>query len=325
MADSFADLWATSAPIKQPPKLGASTAPKSNPSAQRPQWDSFSVLSASQPTTRTHSPHTHQVQAQAKSAATTSQRQNPTDAFSELFDASMGLGSGTGNSGAGGMSMAQRAASAQKIKLEQLQQQKGKGSTALNSAIPPTWDGLDSLAQANTGFTNKLPPQGDFDFTFGDAKPTQQTKHMVIADDDDWGLSEFSSPQPATQSKVQPKSPSLWDLDELASPPPTQSPQSQIGTPEFCDRRDRDDAVLDRNPQDDDILGVLGKPAVRSISFVSSRSTFILPLCCCVACGRMPDRIVMYVPHLLQTLRQFGDLNHRAQLRLPHRHTFLAN
>ena len=272
MADSFADLWATSAPLRpaqQPQRLGASTAPKSNSSAQRPQWDAFSALSASQPTTRTHTPHIlHQTQAQAKQTAAP-QRQNATDAFSGLFDSSMGLGSRAGNS-TSNMSLAQRAALAQKTK--QLQQQKGgSGSTNLNTTIPLTWDGLDSLAQANTRPAGNSSPQDEFIFAFEDAKPTHQTKNTVLVDGDDWGLSEFSSPQPAAQSIAQPKSPLLWDLDDFASPRPTQPSRSRTGTPgsfDFGDRQDCNDATLDGCSQDDDILGDLGKPVVRYTSFV---------------------------------------------------------
>ncbi|KAL4081022.1 hypothetical protein J3A83DRAFT_4204061 [Scleroderma citrinum] len=261
MADSFADLWATSAPIKptkQPERLGVSTVQASSPSTRRPQRDAFSVLSAAQPTSRIHTPHIlHQTRTQGKPAAAP-QKRNATDAFSGLFDASMGFGGGSGNEGS--MSMAQKAALAQKIKAQQFQQEKGKATTTLNSAIPSAWDGLDSLAQANTHSMITSPPQDDFDFAFGNAN---QTEHKDIGDDDDWGLSEFSSPQPVAQSEVQPKSSPLWDLNDFALAPPTQLPRSQISTPEYFesgDHQNSDHAMLDGNTQDDDILGDLGKP-----------------------------------------------------------------
>ncbi|KAG1716078.1 hypothetical protein ID866_1104 [Astraeus odoratus] len=233
MADSFADLWASSAstkPAQQPQRLGAPAPQKPNQSGQRPQWDAFSVLSASQPTSRTHSPRApHQAQVQTKPAVAAPQRHNAPDAFSGLFDASMSSGSGS-HADTGNMSMAQRAALARKN--QQIQREKGANPPPLNLTVSSAWDGLDSLARTTTSPSPSAAKphseEGDFDFAFGNTKPTQLEPTF---DDDDWGLSEFSTPNPPAQSKAQPKSQSLWDLDDFTSPSSAQPARSQTASP----------------------------------------------------------------------------------------------
>ncbi|KAI6147433.1 hypothetical protein BKA82DRAFT_4153564 [Pisolithus tinctorius] len=261
MADSFADLWTSSAPVKQtqqPQRLGASSAPKPNPPSQRPQWDAFSALSASQPTSRTHLPL--QAQIQQKPVAV-SQRQNvSSDAFSGLFDASMGFGSGSAKE-ATNMSMAEKATLAQKGKAQQAQLENGRISS--QSAIPSAWDGLDSLAQTTIPVMSsavKSPPQDDFDFTFGCAKATQKIDSGVSQDEGDWGLSDFSSPHPSAQLKAQPKVQSLWDIDDFASPSPQRSQTDSPVSSNLTVRNDRENALFDGNVREDDILGDLCKP-----------------------------------------------------------------
>ncbi|KAI6030616.1 hypothetical protein F5J12DRAFT_801808 [Pisolithus orientalis] len=261
MADSFADLWTSSAPVKQtqqPQRLGASSAQKPNPPSQRPQWDAFSALSASQPTSRTHLPLQAQIQ---QKPVTVSQRQNvSSDAFSGLFDASMGFGSGSTKE-ATNMSMAEKATLAQKGKAQQVQLENGRISS--QSTIPSAWDGLDSLAQTTIPVMSsavKSPPQDDFDFTFGCAKATQKVDSGVGQDEDDWGLSDFSSPHSSARLKAQPKVQSLWDIDDFVSPSPQRSQTDSSVSSNLAVRNDRENALLDGNVREDDILGDLCKP-----------------------------------------------------------------
>ncbi|KAG1727806.1 hypothetical protein EDB19DRAFT_174294 [Suillus lakei] len=113
MSDSFADLWSSSAQSNptSPQILGAA---KPRPSIPQRSQDAFSMLSASQPTSRTHSPQV---------TGTTTQPRNPVpaggprngDAFSSLFSGSLADGR---NNNASNMTMAERAAAAQRAKLQ---------------------------------------------------------------------------------------------------------------------------------------------------------------------------------------------------------------
>ncbi|KAI6044735.1 hypothetical protein EDC04DRAFT_2889416 [Pisolithus marmoratus] len=268
MADSFADLWTSSAPVKQtqhPQRLGTSAPQKPNPSNQRPQWDAFSVLSASQPTPRTHPPLQAQVQ---QKPVTISQRQNvSSDAFSGLLDASMGFGGGNTKEATSNMPMAEKAILAQKG--QQLQMEKGKISS--QSPIPSAWDGLDSLAQTAVpvvSSTMRTASQDDFDFTLGHAKATQKTDPGANIDEDDWGLSDLSPPHPSTQLGTQSKAETLWDLNDLATPSPGHL-QRDTSTSFNFDQNGHGHVPLDGNAHEDDILGDLSKPVVRAIYFLS--------------------------------------------------------
>lgn len=262
MVDSFADLWTSSAPVQQsqqPQKPGAAAPQKPNLPSQRTQWDAFSVLSASQPTPRTHPPL--QPQFQQKPVAV-SQRQNVSpDAFSGLFDPSMGFGSGSTNA-TSNMSMAEKATLVQKGKVQQLQADKGRIPS--QSPISSAWDGLDSLAQTGISVTpstmKAAPSQDGFDHTLGQAKASQKTDSGANANGDDWGLSDFSSPHPSTQLKAQSSAQSLWDLDDFTSPSSDRSQRDGSTSFVFADQNDRESALLDGNGHEDDILGDLGKP-----------------------------------------------------------------
>ncbi|KAI6128761.1 hypothetical protein EDD17DRAFT_1637390 [Pisolithus thermaeus] len=260
MADSFADLWTSSAPAKQtqqPKRLGASASQKPNPPSQRPQRDAFSVLSASQPTPRTHPPLQAQVQ---QKPVTVPQRQNvSSDAFSGLFDASMGFGSGSTNATTN-MSIAEKATLVQKGK--ELPVDKGRISS--QSPVPSAWDGLDSLAQTGIPVVSSTmtaaPSQDDFNLTLGHAKAIQKVDSGANINGDDWGLSDFSSSHLSTQLKAQPSAQSLWDLDDFASPSPHHSQRDASTSFKFADQNDRESALFDGTGYEDDILGDLGKP-----------------------------------------------------------------
>lgn len=265
MADSFADLWTSSAPVQQsqqPQRLGASAPQKPNLPSQRPQWDAFSVLSASQPTPRTHPPLQPQVQRTQQKPVAVSQRQNvSSDAFSGLFDASMGFGSGSTNA-TSNMSIAEKATLVQKGKVQQLQV--GMGKISPQSPVPSAWDGLDSLAQTGTPLVpstmKAAPSQHDFDLTLGHAKASQKADSGANENGDDWGLSDFSSPHPSTQLKAQSSAQSLWDVDDFTSPSSHHSQRDTSTSFVFADQNDCESALFDGNGHEDDILGDLGKP-----------------------------------------------------------------
>ena len=295
MSDSFADLWASSAPTTYTPqqpqnKAGATVPPR------RQQYDTFSILSASQPSSRPVANNqlsdrqTRQPQPAAQGG----------DAFSDLFTPSLDGTAASRNPDRVNMTMAERAALAQKAKVAQ----NNAASPLVQPVSSPAslWDGLDTLARPTTA--SPRPPasvQGnvvvDFDF---DSVPadravpsTTSPPNNASIEDDDWGLSDFTSPPSESRSvpaltKVaagsQPTT--LWDLDEFgSSEPQTSQPQPQLpsrsltGTPGDFDFGDREDGLIgDDNTgaedkfgirgghsgdQEHDILGDLGKPLVR--------------------------------------------------------------
>ncbi|KAF9234152.1 hypothetical protein BU15DRAFT_90081 [Melanogaster broomeanus] len=237
---------------------------------RRPQHDAFSLLSASQPITR---PHSQQTVNQTQQPQQRSGNPVAGDAFGSLFTAS----TGSSPANTGNMTIAERAALMQKMKAQQYES--------------------SAWADKLTATTASIPD--DFDLAFSSV-PTKNTMSSSLMDNhtidnDDWGLSDFSSPPPVTQSKSPstaastaksasaPKPQTLWDLDDFALPPPS---HSQTGTPGDFDFGDREDGLLDdddsdgedtfglrvranprtANTQEDDLLGDLGKPVSHSPS-----------------------------------------------------------
>ncbi|KAI6123408.1 hypothetical protein EDD16DRAFT_648696 [Pisolithus croceorrhizus] len=276
MADSFADLWTSSAPAKQtqqPKRLEASASQKPNPPSQRPQRDAFSVLSASQPT-RTHPPLQAQVQ---QKPVTVPQRQNvSSDAFSGLFDASMGFGSGNTNA-TSNMSMAEKATLVQKGK----QLPVDKGGISSQSPVLSAWDGLDSLAQTGVPVVpstmTTAPSQDNFDLTLGHAKAIQKVDSGANISGDDWGLSDFSSSHLSTQLQAQSGAQSLWDLDDFSSPSPHHSQRDASTSFNLANQSDRESTLFDGTGYEDDILGDLGKPVNPSTHSSPSRRLSPIP------------------------------------------------
>ncbi|KAI6027339.1 hypothetical protein BKA83DRAFT_4227667 [Pisolithus microcarpus] len=271
MADSFADLWTSSAPVQQsqqPQRLGASAPQKPNPPSQRPQWDAFSVLSASQPTPRTHPPLQPQVQRIQQKPVAVSQRQNvSSDAFSGLFDASMGFGSGSTNA-TSNMSIAEKA-------------------TLQLQVVPSAWDGLDSLAQTGTPLVpstmKAAPSQDDFDLTLGHAKASQKAD--------------------SAQSSAQ----SLWDVDDFTSPSSHHSQRDTSTSFVFADQNDCESALFDGNGHEDDILGDLGRPVVRTISLcLSANFRFTLFCLCACYCQSSCTTKASPPPHITGQLVEMG-------------------
>ncbi|OAX41411.1 hypothetical protein K503DRAFT_685508 [Rhizopogon vinicolor AM-OR11-026] len=249
MSDSFADLWSSSAPPNSTSSqtLGAT---KPQPSIPKRQQDAFSILSASQSTSRTHSPKVTSPVTQSRNAAPPSAPRN--DAFSDLFSGSLADGRGNAN-----MTIAERAAAAQKAKLQQ-----ARSHHTISAPLPSAWDGLDTLAQSST--TSRPPPshsaQDDFDFSAFSSSTTSAPKLPVGGDD--WGLSDFAAPQPQSISQKKPAQ-TLWDIDAFDSPSPSEPqipPRSRtLGDFDFGDR---EDGLLRSHSDDgnDDILGDLARP-----------------------------------------------------------------
>ena len=169
--------------------------------------------------------------------------------------------------------MAERAA---KVELERkelfLKQQEHVKAQAA------AWSGLDSLGSSSTYTTT--PPissrqQGDVSWVSDPPNPARQPQKSpskpppisLTADDDDWGLSDFVSGPTLSNSKPAATPQSLWDLDDIDRPPSAplvrahqQAPRpNSPGDFDFGDREDR--LLNDDSGDEDDVLGVLAKPA----------------------------------------------------------------
>ncbi|KAG8215564.1 hypothetical protein J3R82DRAFT_7409 [Butyriboletus roseoflavus] len=337
MSDSFADLWASSAPTKPTPqqpqnKVGSPVPPR------RQQYDAFSLLSASQPSSKpvaNYQPNDRQGrQSQPISRGG--------DAFSGLFTSSLDGTTASRNPDRVNMTIAERAVLAQKAKFASNNANPGQiESTTVPSSL---WDGLDALARPTTA--SPRPPvstQGNttakdsFDFGFDDVPAAKDVSSMTsppnsaATENDDWGLSEFSSPSPS-ESRSTPapaksvpgsKPTSLWDLDEFGSSEPQTSqipPQiparSLTGTPGDFDFGDREDGLLSGDKSDaedtfgirsshpehaeDDILGDLGKPVSHSHSPSPNPSTSTSGLV------RPPRTSPSPPPHIIGQLVEMG-------------------
>jgi hypothetical protein len=109
--------------------------------------DTFSILSASQPTSRTHSPKVTNPAIQSRNAVPPGAPRN--DTFSDLSSGSL-----AGNHATANMTIAERAAAAQKAKLQQ-----ARAQHTTSAPLPSAWDGLDTLAQSSTTSRLQLLPQ----------------------------------------------------------------------------------------------------------------------------------------------------------------------
>ncbi|KAH0828779.1 hypothetical protein J3R83DRAFT_3219 [Lanmaoa asiatica] len=310
MSDSFADLWALSAPTKSTlqqtnKKIGSTIPPR------RQQYDAFSILSASQPSNR---PVTNN-QLDDRQGRQPQPTLHGGDAFSALFTSSLDGAPTSRNPNQANMTMAERAVLAQKARVAQ----NNATSTQIElvHASSSLWDGLDALARP-TAASPPPPPsvqgnttaQDNLDFGF-DGVPaakavpsTMSSPNNASLENDDWGISDFSSPPPS-ESRSAPtvtnpisgsKPSTIWDLDEFeSSEPQTSQLQPQVparsltGTPGDFDFGDREDGLLGGNNSDaedtfgirgshsklheHDILGDLGKPVTRSHSPSPNQST----------------------------------------------------
>jgi hypothetical protein len=260
--DSFADLWSSATPankVSQPRKLGDHTPVIQQP--RQPQFDSFSLLagSSSNTTSRLNSPPILNGQSNGKKPV------NPVlngDAFSGLLSDSFASSQNGEN-----MTIAQRAAKAEREKGELLLKQQQK-----QFAQASAWNGLDSLDSSSAFSTKPSPspqPQDDVDWIFDEPPstkpPSKPSAPLSHTDDDDWGLSDFvSAPTPQKSRGVSKNPQSLWDLDDQFPSHSSLSTRqsSRSNSPGDFDFGNREDGLLDDNSNDeDDVLGILGKPA----------------------------------------------------------------
>ncbi|KAI0321969.1 hypothetical protein OF83DRAFT_1050274 [Amylostereum chailletii] len=296
MSDSFANLWNSSAPSKpatSPQTLGSSqgaTSPANG--ARRPQYDAFSILASSGSSTsssRAQTPATS-TSLSIKSAPkmATALSSSGSDAFSGLLSGTLG-----GASNDAGLSIAARTAKAEAEKRAALVKQQEVAQKQASA-----WAGLDSLGgppSVRSPLQPSTPQPDDGDWLFGSVvtstanasklQPAQPSTTQPIQGDD-WSLDSLIT-QPANPSTLvsssQPKS--IWDLDEFehssipdaVSQSASQHNPSRSNTPGDFDFGDREDGPHGIDLQDDDdLLGILGKPArpnpQRSSSAVSTRS-----------------------------------------------------
>lgn len=307
MSDSFADLWTSSAPSnsKSPQMLGAAKQQTTIP--QRSQ-DAFSVLSASQPTSRTHSPQV---------TGPITQPRNPVpaggarhlDAFSGLFSGSLADGR---NNNVANMTMAERAAVAQRAKLQQAQ-----APPRVTAPLPSAWDGLDSLVRQSTP-SHPSPshsPQIDFDFS-AFASSTTTVKSPV--GDDDRNLSDSTASQLQSTSQKKPAG-TLWDLDDFDSSSHSNSPiPPRSRTPGDFDFGDREDGLLETYFDDnsDDILGDLARPVDAIKPSSRNQSTRATPSPQAPQSQRLTSRPVSPPPHIVGQIVEMGFSPQQARIAL---------
>jgi len=269
MADSFADLWNSSAPLKpsEPArKLGASPAPSSG--APRPKYDTFAMLTASgssSSSSRSLTPSSKPAVVAQRSnggvATTTSG-----DAFGDLLSGSFSSGSSSSK-----LTIAEKAAKARAQLIQQ------PAAPLHNSTA---WAGLDSLAGATSSSpqASKSKSSGvddDWPFDSSTSSTHVESSSTLKPSTDDWGLGDFvSRPKPSSEASPEPPSQgkSLWDLDDFTSSSErdrsiTSSVQDiappRSGTPGDFDFGDRENALLgddSGSDNDNDILGGLGRP-----------------------------------------------------------------
>lgn len=285
MSDSFADLWNSTAPTKpaEPPRTLGAISPVGSGQQRKPQNDVFSLLAAASSSSSSRSVTPSYVATQQAQKSTTSKpatqplkktASGASDAFSDLFSGHSSNGNGTN------MTIAERAALVEKQRLERLQQDRQQGKPTDHTSH--VWSGLDALgASSSISPATSKPPsikpqqEDDWGLTLDDpVKPLYTAPAIVTTSppaDDDWGLEDFvTKPAPTKAPSSQPQQRSLWDdLDDFASQPVQSSARaspapgkSQSSTPGSFDFGDREDGFLDdQSDNDDDILGVLAKPA----------------------------------------------------------------
>ena len=292
MSDSFADLWASSAPTKPSPQQPQKTIGSSAP-PRRQQYDTFSILSASQPSSR----YVANNQPSDRQGRQPQPASREGDAFSDLFASSLDGTLANRNPDRANLTMAERTVLAQKATVAQNNAMSTRREPA--SSSPSLWDGLDALVRPTTASPRPTTSaQGNtssrdtFDFGLDSAPAAGAVSSSTSPPDDDWSLSEFtlqpskSQPGPGPTKSVSRTQPAnLWDLDDFSSseprtsPPQTQvPPRSLTGTPGDFDFGDRERVLLGDDNSDmedtfgipggqdkDDILGDLGKPVVRFV------------------------------------------------------------
>lgn len=310
MSDSFADLWSSSAPSNptSPQILGAAKQRTTIP--QRSQ-DTFSILSASQSASRTHSPHVTGPTTQPRNPVPAGGARN-VDAFSSLFSGSLADGK---NNNTANMTIAERAAAAQRAKLQQAQ-----APPRTTAPLPSAWDGLDSLARqsAPSHPSPSRSPQVDFDFSAFASSSATIVKSPV--GDNDWPLPDSTAPQPQSTSQTKPAG-TLWDLDdfESSSHSPSNSPiPPRSRTPGDFDFGIREDGLLEAHSDDnnDDILGDLARPVDAVKPSSHNHSTRATPSPQAPQLQRLSSRPVSPPPHIVGQIVEMGFSPQQARIAL---------
>ncbi|TFK74509.1 hypothetical protein BDN72DRAFT_833502 [Pluteus cervinus] len=322
MADSFADLWNSTTPSKQnqaqTPKLGSSTQPQ-----KRPQYDAFSILSATSASgsrSLTPSQPSHSQRALSKTPTAAKPDSTGFDAFSDL------LGPGLSGSNSN-LTIAQRAAKVEQERQSKVLAQKSSASAQSSQSSSSAWAGLDSLGSGLSSFAGASAANGS---TVSALKSQPATKvkqpSSLVQDDDDWGLGDFGSSttspsisQPEPTATQKPRG-SLWDLGEFNTEPSTRraatpkEPQ-RSSTPGDFDFGNREDGLLNGQDSDDegDILGDLGKPveAVRRQPPTAQHSPSPN-----ASSQRQSSRTVSPPPHILGQLIEMGFSVQQARVAL---------
>lgn len=308
MSDSFADLWSSSAPSNPTSSQILGAAKQRTTIPQRSQ-DAFSILSASQPTSRTHSPQVTGPTTQPRNPVPAGGARN-VDAFSSLISGSLVDGR---NNNTANMTMAERAAAAQRAKLQQAQ-----APPKVTAPLPSAWDGLDSLARQSTPSrpSPSRSPQVDFDFSAFASSSTTAVKSPV--GDDDWSSSDFTAPQSQSTSQKKPAG-TLWDLDDFDSSSHSNPPiPPRSRTPGDFDFGDREDGLLETRSDGshDDILGDLARPVDAVKPSSRDQSTRATPSPQAPQLQRLPSRPVSPPPHIVGQIVEMGFSPQQARIAL---------
>jgi hypothetical protein len=264
MADSFADLWDSSAPPKSSiPAKKLGSAISQSTSARRPQQDVFALLSSagsSAPSSRPITPSTLGQHTSSKRVTKASE-----DVFSGLLVGALKGGSQNGAN----LTIAERTARAERERQQNMRIDNDQRQVKVQASA---WDGLDQLANSFSNNTIKNPVEDDWFVPLHSVSNGFSVEQPSAPPVDDWGLADITSkpsldfsPTPAPHSQA------ILDLDEIPSPvpligtgqppPAIREPVPRFDSPGDFDFGNREDSLLDDDSQDeDDILGVLSKP-----------------------------------------------------------------
>ncbi|KAF8627930.1 hypothetical protein AX17_006085 [Amanita inopinata Kibby_2008] len=335
MSDAFADLWNSSAPSKPTAAktLGSASTSQST-TIRRPQQDAFSLLSSGSSSLSTSSLN---MRVNSQTRPTSAPQQKPlaanrngaNDAFGDLLGGSINSGSMNTSSR---MTMAERAAQAEKQRLESLQRK--QQAVKLEAS---TWQGLDSLASPTLSSLKTemarnaaKPTLDNDDWAFGSvakpqtqATPAQQSQLAVA--DDDWDLGDFAAPTKSSTKNTNsstrnpPQSQTPWDLDDLMTAG-SESSQTSNGLNSGSIRLPDDDTtgLLHQGlEEEDDILGVLGKPINSVAPIPRSDSRVQTPASQTTSNGRdTASRPVSPPPHILGQIVEMGFSVQQARVAL---------
>lgn len=202
MADSFADLWNSSAPAKPTvQKLGS--VPTTQP--RKPQHDVFSMLSSagsSAPSSRPITPSSTQANSKPKPAI--AKQPSTGDPFSGLLSGSLAASNNAN------LTIAQRAALAEQQRTDEYLK---KQETVRKQAA--AWDGLDSLDGLAAVVPSQSNRQDNDDCGLGisgslSTEPAKADSQLIPIEEDDWGIgmSGSSLTEPANANSISRDAPS---------------------------------------------------------------------------------------------------------------------